>query len=223
MKARCEGARRRMPGLAAIVAGGIATTTPVAFAATFSARETHRGLLVDRADGATARLVTNGWFQRPGEPSLIYREGGVSVAGVWASGPDAAVVRSGTADTAPIIGRIVPTWNDDKLRITIEPTGSAAVQTTVFKRTSGTGRDALDRGTSTRVALQGTYRATLTSPGGADAGWLSVDVDPEGGTRFAGDLPPAIPPALAAAAASAINGEVDFIYGNVEDVAPLRR
>ena len=82
---------------------------------------------------------------------------------------------------------------------------------------------ALDRGTSTRNALTGTYRATLHATGGKEVGWLSVDIDPEGATQFSGDLPTAIPPALAAAAAAAVVGEVDFIYGNVVDVSPLRR
>src|SRR5262249_47482230 len=35
----------------------------------------------------------------------------------------------------------------------------------------------------------GSYRATLHTTGGKDAGWLSVDVNPEGGVRFSGDLP----------------------------------
>ena len=54
-------------------------------------------------------------------------------------------------------------------------------------------------------------------------GWLSVAVDPEGGTRFEGDLPDSIPPSLAAATAAAIEDEVAFIYGNLVDVAPLWR
>src|SRR5882724_5514543 len=112
-------------------------------------------------------------------------------------------------ESAPVIGRIVPAWDDNELRLTIEPAGEAAVRTTVFERASGDGNGALDRGTSTRAALQGTYRAALTSTRGADAGWLSVDIEPDGGTRFAGDLPGAIPPALAAAAAAAIDREVD--------------
>jgi len=132
----------------------------------------------------------------------------VTVAGVWESGPDAAVVRSGTSEKAPVIGRIVPSWNDGELRLTIEPAGGAAVRTTVFERTSGGGAAALDRGTETRIALQGTYRATLHATGGGDAGWLSVDIDPEGATRFSGDLPPAIPPALAAAFARIQNEQL---------------
>ena len=93
----------------------------------------------------------------------------------------------------------------------------------MFERASGGGAPTLDRDTSTRTALQGTYRATLQGPGGGNAGWLSVDIDAEGATRFSGDLPPAIPPTLAAAAAAAVESEVDLIYGNVVDVAPLRR
>ena len=223
MKARFKEAQRRLVLLGTIVTCGMATAAPAASAATFSARETHRGLLIDRADGTTGRLVTNGWFRRPGEPGFVYREGSATVAGVWESVPDAAVVRSGTNEKAPVIGRIVPSWNDGQLRLTIEPAGGAAVRTTAFKRESGGGAAALDRGTKTRIALQGTYRATLHAPGGEDAGWLSVDIDPEGATRFSGDLPPTIPPALAAAAAAAVEGEVDLIYGNVVDVSPLRR
>ena len=206
----------------AIITSGIATAVP-ASAATFSARETHSGLRVNRPDGTTVgRLATNGWFRRPGAPDLVYREGGVPIAGIWESAPDAAVVRSGTTEKAPIIGRIVPSWNDGELSLTIEPAGGVPVRTTVFERVPGGGA-ALDRDTSTRFALEGTYRATLHATGGADAGWLSIDVDPEGAIRFSGDLPPAIPPALAAAAAAAVEDEIDFIYGNVIDVAPFRR
>ena len=223
MKARFEDAQRRMVLLGAIITGGIAMAAPTASAAMFSARETHRGLLIDRADGTTGRLATNGWFRRPGEPGLVYREGSATVAGVWESGPDVAVVRSGTSENAPVIGRIVPSWNDGELRLTIEPARGVTVRTTVFERVSGGGAGALDRDTSTSVGLEGTYRATLHATGGGDAGWLSVDIDREGATRFSGDLPPAIPPALAAAAAAAVEDEVDFIYGNVVDVSPLRR
>jgi len=223
MKARLKEAQRQLVLLGAIVTCGIATAAPAASAATFSARETHRGLLIDRADGTTGILVANGWFRRPDEPALVYREGGVAVAGVWESGPAVAVVRSGTSEKAPVIGRIVPSWNDGELRLTIEPAGGAAVQTTVFERVSGGGTATLDRETSTSIALEGTYRATLHATGGGDAGWLGVDIDREGGTRFSGDLPAAIPPALAAAAAAAVEGEVDLIYGNVVDVPRLRR
>ena len=200
----------------AIVGCGIATAVLPAFAATFSARETYRGLRIEQAGGTTGKLNSNGWFRRAGEATFVYREGGKTVAGVWVGSSDAAVVRGGTSESAPVIGRIVPAWKDGKLWLTIEPAGGAAVQTTVFQRASGGG--ALDRSASTREALEGSYRATLNA-GGKDAGWLSVDVNAEGGARFSGDLPASIPPALAAA----VEDEVNYIYGNVIDVSPLIR
>ena len=212
----------RTAGLIACVFGGL--LAPAAGAATFSARDTPQGMLIERGGGQTGRLVPNGWFRRPGDPTYVYREGGAVVAAVWDTAPDAAVVRSGSKADAPLIGRIVPKWKDDtELELTIAPADGAAFRTSVFTRDSGGGPTALDRSSSTREALQGSYRATITTADGKTVGWMGVDIDPQGGTRFTGDLPPAIPPALAAAAAAAIDGEVDLIYGSVVDVSPLRR
>jgi hypothetical protein len=194
-----------------------------ASAATFSARETHRGLVIDRTGSPAARLAPNRTlFRRPSDPSFVYREGGAVTAAVWESG-SSAVVRSGTTESAPIVGRIVPSWHDDELVLSIEPAGGPAIRTTVFKRTSGGGSGALDRDTSTREALEGTYVATLTGKDGANVGSMSVDVDPESATSFTGDLPPGIPAPLAAAAAQAVDAEVAFIYESVIDVSPTLR
>ena len=81
MKAASQ-AQRRMILIGAIIGCGIATAAPPAFAANFSARETSRGLLIDRGGGATGKLTSNGWFRGAGEPAFVYREGGVTVAGV---------------------------------------------------------------------------------------------------------------------------------------------
>ena len=43
-----------------IVACGVGSTP--ASAGPFTARETHRGLVIDRADGTTSRLMSLGWF-----------------------------------------------------------------------------------------------------------------------------------------------------------------
>src|SRR5262245_43823517 len=107
MKAASE-AQRRMILLGAIISCGIARAALPASAATFSARETSRGLLIDRAGGATGKLCSNGWFRRPGEPTFVYREGGVTVAGVWEGSHDAAVVRRGTSEGLSVISRLVP-------------------------------------------------------------------------------------------------------------------
>src|SRR5437764_14446440 len=110
MKARFEEARTRMVLLGAIVTCGIATAAPAASAATFSARETHRGLVIDRADGTAGGLVTNGWFRRPGEPGPVYREGSATVPGVWGRGGGAAVVRGGRQQQGAVSRRISPSW-----------------------------------------------------------------------------------------------------------------
>ncbi len=216
--------RRRPPIAAVLVAGLLATFAAGNAGATmFSARQTHSGLTIERAGSPSGKLMSNGWFRRPHAPTYVYREGSAVVAGVWNSGHDAGIVRSSPTEDAPVVGRIVPTWKDDELELTIEPADGAAIRTTVFRRENGGGAEALDRGASTRVALQGAYRATFRSLNGNDVGWMSVDVDADGGTRFAGDLPPAIPPALGAAAAAAVEREVDYIYASVADVCPLQR
>jgi hypothetical protein len=216
------GVAMRTAGVIASVFAGVLASA--AGAATFSARETPHGLVIERDGKPTGMLVANGWFRRPGDPTYVYREGQAVVAAVWDTGPDAAVVRSGAKPDAPVIGRIVPAWkNDDELELTIAPADGSAFRTSVFKRAAGTGTEALNRSTSTREALQGSYRASVTAADGTTVGSMSVDINPEGGSRFTGDLPPAIPPALAAAAAAAIEGEVHVIYGRVIDVSPLVR
>src|SRR6185436_11464888 len=114
--------RRRMFVVGALIVGGLATVAP-ASDGQFSARRTHPGMAIDLPDGTTGRLVPKGWFRRPGDPMFVYHGGGGTVASVWQSGPAAAVVRSGKTEDSPSIGRIVPSWDDDALRLTIEPAG----------------------------------------------------------------------------------------------------
>jgi hypothetical protein len=221
--AACDRPRRLMFVASAVVACGLAILPRIAFGATFSARQTHQGLVTDDGSGTTGALVPTGLFRRPGDPMFVYRTGGLTLAGVWSNGPDAAVVRSGTSESTPVIGRIVPFWEGDALRLTIEPAGSPATRTGIFGLT-GTGRAAtLTRNISTRAELEGTYRTILRSDGSGPDGWLSVHIDPEGATRFEGDLPPTIPPAFAAPAVGAIDNEVDIIHGDLADVRPLNR
>lgn len=209
----------RRAAAAALVAGLLLASA--AGAATFSAREEHRGLVVDRDGSPAGLLAAGGWFRRPGEPNYVYHDGGKVVAAVWDTGPDAAVVRGGKTSDAPLIGKIVPSWKDGQLELTIQPANGAAFRTGLFQRASGGG--ALNRGTSTWEALAGNYRATITAADGTTAGWMTLDVEPDGGTKFTGDLPPAIPLPLAAAAAAAVEGEVNYIYSNVVDRGPRGR
>ena len=219
-KRHCPRFRGTLAAVAA-VACGIAIFPGTASAAPFSAQLTHRGFVTDQS-GSAGALVPTGLFRRAGEPMFVYKSGGRTIAGVWSNGPDAAVVRSGTSESAPVIGRVVPSWDGDALRITIEPAGGPAVKTDAFGRT-GARQDTLTRSIMTRGELEGTYLANLRSNDSGANGWLSVRIDPEGATRIEGDLPAGINPALAAAAAQAIDSEVDSIHQELSDVSPLHR
>jgi hypothetical protein len=209
--------RKRMSLTGAAVTCGLAILSGTSSASPFSAELTHRGLVTGQ-NGTMGMLVPRGLFRRPGDPMFVYKSDGRTIAGVWSYGPDAAIVRSGTSESAPVIGRIVPSWDGDALRISIEPASGPTITTDVFGR-EGSGPDVpLSRTISSRGQLQGTYRATLRSNGSGKAGWLSVSVDPEGATRFDGDLPPAISPALAAAAVQAIDTEVYSVRQDLTDV-----
>ncbi len=209
--------------LLAVVVAYAATGRPEACATPFSARETERGMRIDGADGTTGVLEANGEFQRPGEPALVYRVGGETVAGVWRTSTDAIAVRRGVTEDAPLLGRVVTSWTDDEIVLSIEPAGGGAVRTTPFARASTGGpTSALDRDIFTREALEGTYRATFLT-GDGESGWLSVDIDRDGVTTWSGDVPPAISPALAAAAATLVVGEVDLISRNIDAAVPRRR
>ncbi|HEV7731833.1 MAG TPA: hypothetical protein VGR62_06710 [Candidatus Binatia bacterium] len=209
--------------LLAVMVAYAATGVPGVCASPFSARETERGMRIDRADGTTEVLEANGEFQRPGEPALVYRVGGETVAGVWRTGSDAVAVRRGSTEDGPLLGRIVTSWTDDEIILSIEPAGGVAMRTSPFARASAGGpTSALDRDIATREALAGTYRATFLT-GDGESGWLSLDVDRDGVTTWTGDVPAAISPALAAAAAAVVVGEVDLISRSISAAAPRRR
>jgi len=212
---------RRALAAVAAAACNVIILSGTASAAPFSAQLTHRGLVTHQSSTAGA-LVPTGLFRPAGEPMFLYKSGGRTVAGVWSNGPDSAVVRNGTSESAPIIGRVLPSWDGDVLRITIQPAGGPALKTDAFGRT-GARQDTLSRGILTKGELEGTYRANLRSDDSGANGWLSVSIDPEGATRIEGDLPAGINPALAAAAAQAIDSEVDSIHQELADVPAVHR
>src|SRR4029453_11303890 len=131
------------------------------------------------------------------------------------------VVRSGTSESSPLIGRVVPSWDDDSLHVPIEPSGHDAISSGVFARPGTRSSATLTREISTTADLEGTYRTALRGDDGVAAGWLAVQIRPEAAPRFRGELPAGIPPALAAATAQAINDEIGGIYDGAVDVGPL--
>ena len=61
--------------------------------------------------------MPKGWlFRHRSDPTFVYRDGSGVVAGVWENGPD-VVVRSGTTENAPVVGRVIPRWNHEELAL----------------------------------------------------------------------------------------------------------
>ncbi|HLK10720.1 MAG TPA: hypothetical protein VKW76_05030 [Candidatus Binatia bacterium] len=191
--------------------------------ATFVARRTHDGLTIDRmTDGGPAVVESPGWLRLPGEPTFVLHDPAGEQAGLWVVEPGRVVVRRGRSEDAPVIGRVVPSWEDDAIRLRIEPADAPAVVTDVFARTDrGAGPAALSRIARSSAGVRGTYRATLRREDGTSVGWLEVRVGLHQAAfvTYDGALPPTIDEPLAAAAAVALGSEIDWIEEHVTGVS----
>jgi len=218
MKARFEEAQRRMVLLGAIITSGIAMAA--------RQRPRRRSRLGRRIEGwsSTERTARRQAHHQRLVPA--FRSACSPLLGGWCDGRWRLAERPTTScpqrydREGAVVGHIVPSWNDGELRLTIEPAGGAAVQTTVFERVSGGGTAALDRETSTSIALE---EPTRHSPRHRrrDAGWLG-STSTRSGTRFSRDLPAAFRRRWRLCRSSGRGGGGPHLR-NVVDVPPLRR
>jgi hypothetical protein len=191
--------------------------------ATFAARQTADGLAIDRlANGGPAVVVPPGWLHLPGEPTFVLRNHTGERAALWVTEPGRVVVRRGRTEDAPLLGRVVPSWEDGAIRLRIEPAHGPAVLTDVFARTDGGASPAaLSRLARSSAAARGIYRATLRREDGTPVGWLEVRVGVRQSTftTYDGALPPTIDEPLAAATVVALGSEIDWIDAHVRGVS----
>jgi hypothetical protein len=189
-------------------------TVSVDPAATFAAHREHGGLAVDRLEhGRTGRLEQPSWFRRRGEPSFVLDSDGQTLAALWLAGSD-VTVRSATAKTAPTIGRVRPDWQDGAIRLSLEPQDGEAFRTDILRREhTGLGPMELTRAGQTVLDVRGVYEAPVRDRRGVAVGWLRTRVSPyqEAARIYEAALPAAVPPALAAATAVALDAEIDWI------------
>jgi hypothetical protein len=210
---------------ALVAASGCAAarSRPVPPDATFAARQTRDGLAIDRmTDGGSAVVVPPGWLHLPGEPTFVLRDRTGERAALWVAEPGRVVVRRGRTEDAPLLGRVVPSWEDGAIRLRIEPAHGPVVLTDVFARTDGgASPTALSRLARSSAAVRGTYRATLRREDGTPVGWLEVRVGVRQSTfaTYDGALPPTIDEPLAAATAVALGSELDWIDAHVRGVS----
>lgn len=173
--------------------------------ATLLAREQHPGIVLERlGSGATGELVPLS------STSQAVRLGGQDVA--WLTvGEQEVTARSGPDATAPVLGRVVSTWDDQAIRLAIEPAGKPPIQSDVFRSGVGSGQILLSRDVAMALDLRGAFTSPLRAADGSPVGWLRVRIGATGGTSFEGAMPTGLSDAMAAATVAALQHEVGFI------------
>jgi hypothetical protein len=197
---------------------------------TFAAHEVHGGIVVDQMKGGEPAVATApGWFGWPGKPALVLKDGDGEEAALWVTAPSTVVVRKGSSEAAPLDGRVEPSWENEAIRLTIEPANGPALKSDVFEREDlAAGPSVLTRTAMLSSDVEGSYRALLRDPDGRPAGWMRVRVTLHDGTsrvRFEAALPARVDEGLAVASAEALGNEVNYIDDEARGVhrSPSRR
>jgi hypothetical protein len=214
--------RMRCGGLLALALVTVLGGLPPAFAdpavselPTFAAHDVHGGLVVDRMEGQGPAVATApSWLRMPGQPMLVVKDGDKEVAALWLTAPAEVVVRKGASTSAALDGRVKPSWENESIRLTIEPANALPLKSDIFAREDlDAGPRELTRRAALSTDVQGSYRALLRTPDGKPVGWLRVRVSPHGRSpvTYEADLPPQIDEGLAVASAEALDSEIDWI------------
>jgi hypothetical protein len=183
--------------------------------ATFAAYRTHDGLAIARVEGgAHGALDAAGWSGLT--PTYHLRLGDAAVAELQVPSTAQVVVRA--AGTGAPEGGVDPSWDDNAIRLSIRQASGARLRTRTFRAAETTsGLSLLTRNAQTTLDLRGTYRSDLRD-GDAIVGWLQVRVwEPSGRRVYEGVFPQGFPVADAAAAALALDSEIDWIKRYVYD------
>lgn len=187
----------------------------------FAAHSEHRGLVVDRAQGAApAVLVPAGSLFSRG-PNYLLEADGKTLAALWVKDLDHVTVRR-TADPAgPAIGHVEASWKEGAIRLTLTPADGPALQTGRFHRVDGPGiPDLLTMDFGTVLEERGMYLAELRDEKGTPVGWLRIRISPYQGARRVYDaaLPPSVPEPLATAAVALVNANIRESENHAVDV-----
>ena len=182
---------------------------------TFVAHDVHGGLAVDQMNGGQPAVASApGWLRLPGQPALVMEDGKRGETALWVTAPATVVVRKGSSQNAPLDGRVTPSWENESIRLSIEPADGPALKSDVFEREDvGAGPRELTRSALLSSDVEGSYRAVLRTPAGRPVGWLRVRVSTHGAwpVRYEAVLPPEVDEGLALASAEALDSEIDWI------------
>lgn len=189
---------------------------------TFAAHQVHGGLMVDDMRGGDATVVAPAhWVRLPGQAAFVVAGGPARGEGIWLTRPGGALVRESVDPRATLVGRIEPSWDDNAIRLTIEPSGNPSIRTDLFRREDvGGGVSVLSRLAQLSIDVPGTYRATLHAADGSPVGWFRVrlGLHQASPAMFDAVFPVGLDEGLAAACAVALGSEVDWIEDHTIDV-----
>ena len=146
-------------------------------AVSFAAHRVHAGLMIDAMRGGEPALVRSAtWLRLPGDATFVLSVGMAEGEGLWVGGPGSVTVRRTRAPDSPVVGTVAPSWDNNAIRLAIEPVGHSAYRTDVFAREDGGGVSVLSRLAQMSIDVFGTYRAVLRDSAGRPAGWIRVAI-----------------------------------------------
>jgi hypothetical protein len=189
--------------------------------ATFAAHLEHDGLRIDRLGHAQAGTIgPASWFRGPGAAAFVVETDGERQGALWVTA-ERVVVRTTAAECSPSIGEVSKSWDDGAIRLTIHPNDGPVLQSDVLRRSEpGGGPDELTRNVQIVLDVRGKYEAPVREPNGTAVGWLRVAISPyqPAARIYQASLPTSVPPALTAATAVALDGEIDWIEAQAINV-----
>ena len=164
----------------AVVCGCGVRAVPLDSDATFAMHQENRTFVMDRPrSGAPAVVTAAEWLRLPGDPAWALRRNEQTRAAYWIDGNAGTTARAGLRSSDRPLGDVRPTWDDNAIRLHIEPSGGQPVVSDVFAATeNGGGPAVLTRDTQTILDVRGRYQAALRDATGVQVGWMRLRIGP---------------------------------------------
>ena len=192
--------------------------------ATFVAHESNGVLVVDRVPEGQRTPVQPRGTWRLGSVTYVPSEAG---AGDWTLSLDApGEVTIAHARRQGTYERVVPSWDENAIRLTLERNERPLLRTDVLARVAGAGTSHFSRLAVLSVDARGTYEGDVRDRVGTRVGWLRLRVGAsDAHVVCEGVLPPDVDEAMVAATLLALVSEVDWIENHVRGVSrpPMER
>jgi hypothetical protein len=206
----------------AMVCGCGVRAVPLDSDATFAMHQENRTFVMDRPrSGAPAVVTAAEWLRLPGDPAWALRRNEQTRAAYWIDGNAGTIARAGLRSSDRPLGDVRPTWDDNAIRLHIEPSGGQPVTSDVFAATeNGGGPDVLTRDTQTILDVRGRYQAALRDATGAQVGWMRLRIGPyQPAPRiYEAKLPAGVSEDFAVAAVISLASEIDWIEAHTQNV-----